>query len=366
MSSSRRSAAHHGRRSLTSRVSAARAAPPALVPRCGASGTRRRGRRLFARHPARRLPDHRNQRQIRPRERHDREPGGRAKHQDRGEAPLPSKAEPARQHEHQAPHEAAEHRNQRNPRFGCDRPGSPRTRSTSPQRSRQRHGGNDCGQMAGALLHQGDDNDDQDGKQDRHHSFSSHGNLMWSRTAVLKRALAAVDASPPQPVPSARDRATGRRSSGTRRRPFATKTKTANKRARGFVVRLDIRLHAMKTKSRRPSAAPTQALGHVAAARMRNEGVVAEVCALKRPAHDLADVDHAGEPPDARRTTNRPSWVGCPGAGYTHDTRSTCREGAPIGAGIPAPSRRLQEPRFIARCWSRQMNSHLGLPLHST
>lgn len=80
------------------------------------------------------------------------------------------------------------------------------------------------------------------------------------------------------------------------REAFAPKSNTANQGSRGLVARLDIRLDAMKAQApESPAERQREALGHVAPTGMRHERVVAEVRAAKRPAHDLADVDHSGE-----------------------------------------------------------------------
>ena len=48
--------------------------------------------------------------------------------------------------------------------------------------SRKRDCGKERGQIARPLLHDGDENDDQNGEHDRHDAFSSHGNLTRVRT----------------------------------------------------------------------------------------------------------------------------------------------------------------------------------------
>ena len=145
------------------------------------------------------------------------------------------------------------------------------------------------------------------------------------------------------------------------REPFATKAQATNKRARGFIVRLDVRFHAMKMqRPEDPAQRQRKALGHVSVARMRNECVVAEVGTLKGPAHDLADVDHASQIP-RRPENDEPPFVGrlpeAPDVRTVRGRRAGRRR--PSVQERPAASRGLQEPRFIARRWSRQLNSHL-------
>lgn len=112
-----------------------------------------------------------------------------------------------------------------------------------------------------------------------------------------------------------------------------------------------------------PAQRQREALGHVSAARMRGERVVAEVSTLKGPAHDLADVDHAGKFPGHPENDESPFVGRLPQALDIRTIRGR-RAGRrrPLAEERPAASSRLQEPRFIARRWSPQVNSHLSLP----
>jgi hypothetical protein len=65
---------------------------------------------------------------------------------------------------------------------------------------------------------------------------------------------------------------------------------------RARVARLDVGLDAVQpVVAEGESQHLGEAGAHVAAARVRLEGVVAEVARLEDVAHDLADVDHAGQ-----------------------------------------------------------------------
>src|ERR1044072_7060170 len=62
----------------------------------------------------------------------------------------------------------------------------------------------------------------------------------------------------------------------SRQEPLATKTETPNKCTRGFIVWLDVRLYAMKTKAtKNPAQRQSETFGHVSMACMRDKSVVA-------------------------------------------------------------------------------------------
>ena len=81
----------------------------------------------------------------------------------------------------------------------------------------------------------------------------------------------------------------------TPRKAFADEPGAAHERERARVRRLHVRLDAMELQPRNATEHELQAFGHVAGARVRREGVIAEVGALEKAADDFADVEHADD-----------------------------------------------------------------------
>ena len=80
------------------------------------------------------------------------------------------------------------------------------------------------------------------------------------------------------------------------RKAFAVKSHPPDKQTRGAVARLNVGFQAMKPmNSERLAEHGAQATAHVAMPVVRREGVVPKIGRLKRPTHDLANIDYASK-----------------------------------------------------------------------
>src|SRR4051794_15145303 len=73
---------------------------------------------------------------------------------------------------------------------------------------------------------------------------------------------------------------------------LAPETLPTKQRDRGFVVRLNVCLEAVKAEF--PEGASNdepQGFAHIPAVRIRDESVAADICALEKTSHDFGEVD---------------------------------------------------------------------------